>query len=141
VSYDVMELVKLKTETCCRCGVLFAMPATLQQAALDQRGPGGRRFWCPNGHEQWYVGESEAQQQKRRAERVERALEASRAYGRAVQDQLDASTRSNRALRAVNTRTRRRIARGVCPCCNRTFADLSAHMAGQHPDYAGEQEG
>ena len=33
------------------------------------------------------------------------------------------------------TRIKKRVANGVCPCCNRTFKDLAAHMSTQHPDY------
>jgi hypothetical protein len=33
------------------------------------------------------------------------------------------------------TRIKKRVAAGVCPCCNRSFKDLARHMAGQHPDY------
>jgi hypothetical protein len=39
------------------------------------------------------------------------------------------------ATRGVVTRIRNRVANGVCPCCNRTFADLHRHMASQHPEF------
>lgn len=35
----------------------------------------------------------------------------------------------------VCTRTRNRIAAGVCPCCNRTFQNLADHMRTLHADY------
>lgn len=38
--------VKMKTTTCCACGVSFAMPDTLME---DLRNT-GRDFFCPNGH-------------------------------------------------------------------------------------------
>lgn len=43
-----------------------------------------------------------------------------------------------RAQKGQNTRLKKRIAAGVCPCCNRSFANLREHMAGQHPDFTGE---
>jgi len=43
--------------------------------------------------------------------------------------------RQKAAAKGQLTKTKRRVANGVCPCCNRTFADLSAHMHGQHPEY------
>jgi hypothetical protein len=125
--------IHLVTEQCCNCGVLFALPDQLRRQLLDHP---RRQFWCPNGHGQWYVGETEAQQLKRHAEQLERALAAEQAVATHERDQRRAAERSNAALRAVNTRTRRRIAAGVCPCCRRTFQDLASHMAGQHPQYA-----
>lgn len=139
-TYTIAGRVKLETETCCRCGVLFAMPADLRQQCLDHP---GRGFYCPNGHSLQYGGKSAAEQAKEaqeRADRLARQLNDERTYATGLRDQLGASTRSNRALRAAHTRTRNRIARGVCPCCNRTFADLARHMAGQHPDYAGSDQ-
>lgn len=38
--------------------------------------------------------------------------------------------------KGVVTRTRNRIANGVCPCCDRSFTNLQRHMASKHPDYA-----
>jgi hypothetical protein len=43
---------------------------------------------------------------------------------------------SRRAEKAAKTRIKNRIAKGVCPCCNRTFQDLQRHMTTKHPDYA-----
>jgi hypothetical protein len=33
------------------------------------------------------------------------------------------------------TRITKRAKAGVCPCCNRTFKQLAAHMASQHPTF------
>lgn len=38
--------------------------------------------------------------------------------------------------RGVVTKTKNRIGKGVCPCCNRTFVELARHIATKHPDYA-----
>ncbi len=132
-----MELVTLVTHECPTCGVLHAIPRGILQQGLDNRGPNGRVFYCPNGHRWWFTGKSEAEQEKERADRLARQLDAARAQTTHERDQRHATERSNRALRAVNTRTRKRIAAGMCPCCRRTFANLAEHMSGQHPDYAG----
>ena len=47
-------------------------------------------------------------------------LVAERARDKAVKDK-----------RAVE----KRIAHGVCPCCNKTLADLSNHMVTEHKDF------
>lgn len=51
-------------------------------------------------------------------------------------DQLEAERRAHAATKGQLTKTRKRVAGGVCPCCNRSFVNLGRHMAGQHPDYA-----
>lgn len=132
----VSATAELITEECCCCGVLFAMPVELKRQCRDQPGPGGKSFYCPNGHSQHYTGKSKAQVERERGDRLARWLEAANARATSEYDQRQAAERSNRALRAVNTRTRKRIAAGLCPCCRRTFQDLAKHMAGQHPDYA-----
>jgi hypothetical protein len=123
----IKELTTLDTVSCYRCGVLFALPTSLMRRLLDT----GATFYCPSGHPQHFTDTTED-----RLRRAERLLELSRASRRAAQDQADAAERSNRALRGANTKLRKRVAAGVCPCCSRTFQDLARHMAGQHPNYA-----
>lgn len=130
---EVTAHATLTTEECCRCGILFAMPADYRQTLVNHP---GRTFFCPAGHPQHYTGKTDAQRERERGDRLERDLAAARARATAAEDQAQASERSRRALRAAHTRTKRRVAAGVCPCCNRTFADLAGHMTGQHPDYA-----
>ncbi|HEX9950777.1 MAG TPA: hypothetical protein VGB53_03340 [Rubricoccaceae bacterium] len=47
-------------------------------------------------------------------------------------NQVEAERQKRRAAaqKGAHTRTKKRIAAGVCPCCNRTFQDLARHMAG-----------
>lgn len=122
---------KLVTEICCNCGVMFAIPYELQQQLLQKRGPNGKRFYCPNGHNQYYVGKSDAQ----RAKELEEQLHWSRTRNRGLEDQLEMSERSKAAYKGHLTRTKKRVGNGVCPCCNRTFQNLHDHMKTQHPEY------
>ena len=41
--------------------------------------------------------------------------------------------------KAAKTRLKNRVGKGVCPCCNRSFANLKRHMASQHPEFAGDE--
>lgn len=114
----------LVRETCCNCHISFGMTKAMREARLEDL----KTFYCPNGHAQHYTG-------KPTSERLRQRLEWAEARERALRDQKDATERSYRALKGVVTRTKRRIAAGVCPCCNRTFQDLHRHMSGQHPAY------
>ena len=40
-----------------------------------------------------------------------------------------------RAQKAAKTKLIKRIKNGICPCCNRTFKQLAAHMKNKHPEY------
>jgi hypothetical protein len=91
----------------------------------------GRTFYCLNGHEQHY---SESTKQKLRE--AKDALARERARADQLRADRDAADRRVSAAKGQVTKIKNRVGRGVCPCCNRTFADLGAHMATKHPDYA-----
>lgn len=114
----------LEVHCCCVCGIHFGVPFRL----LQQKRQKGGTFYCPNGHQ---LGWNETE-----LDRLRKQAERARAAETAARDQRDASERSNRALRGVITRERRRVANGVCPCCGRHFEQLQRHMETQHPDYA-----
>lgn len=130
--FDVGVLGNIEFHTCGNCGVTWGMSETY----LDLRRVDGKDWCCPNGHEwHWTPGKTEAQKL-----REQLADERSRS-GRiaADRDQLKASLRTQKGLttRARNDKARliARVANGVCPCCNRTFKQLAAHISSQHPQY------
>lgn len=125
---------RLATEVCCACAVPFAMPDSLQREA---RKDPDQWFWCPNGHKQHYA-ESEADKLRRQLEASRLRADRAETTARRQRERAQAAERSATAYKGVATRQRNRIARGVCPCCNRQFPSLRDHMAVKHPRYAGE---
>jgi hypothetical protein len=124
-------LTTLTVIECGECGVAFAMADSF----IAQRRKDHQIWYCPNGHQRYYSGENEA-------ERLKRELEDERSRTRFYRERQEVEARSRvaaehqaRAYKGVATRVKRRIAVGVCPCCNRTFQDLQRHMSGQHPDF------
>lgn len=111
---------ELITETCFSCGVLFALTEDFRKQRLRDR----KNFYCPNGHDQHYVGETDADR-----------LRKAQARETALRDQLDASVRDAEQVRQALLRDRQRFVNGVCPCCNRSFENVRRHMSNQHPDY------
>jgi uncharacterized small protein (DUF1192 family) len=79
---------------------------------------------------------------ERQLKSEEKAREANEAWlrRRIVRAEADAESakRSRNAYKGLFGRTKKRVAAGVCPCCNRTFENLARHMAGEHPGYAGK---
>lgn len=118
-----VDKVRLVTEECCNCGVVWAFPEEMQDKCLRDH---SRRFYCPNGHSQFYTGKTEEQKLR---ERLEREQERAR----------ELETQKNR-ISSNYSRMRKRVASGVCPCCNRTFQNLMAHMRTEHPDFGGEKQ-
>ncbi|HYC31767.1 MAG TPA: hypothetical protein VEB59_05720, partial [Gemmatimonadales bacterium] len=59
---------------------------------------------------------------------------------REVSEQRDQTAASLRSTKGVVTKIKRRVAGGVCPCCNRTFSDLARHMSGKHPGWGNGEE-
>lgn len=110
----------LVTETCYKCGVLFAMT----EDYWERRHRRQDTFHCPNGHPQAYQGKTDTEK-----------LKDAKAREVALQDQLGAAVREAEAARAALIRDRHRFANGVCPCCNRSFENVRRHMSTQHPDY------
>jgi hypothetical protein len=121
----------LETQTCGACGIEFAAPKSF----FDERRKDHKKNWyCPNGHARIFTGETEA-------ERLARELEAERNAAARLRADLGAKTKSVIALRGQVTKSRKRAAAGVCPCCKRTFRQLAAHMGMKHPDYAAQDIG
>jgi hypothetical protein len=119
----VIREITLVEVHCGRCDLTFAVPDYWQR---DRRAT-GESWWCPNGHERVYREPENA--------RLKRELEAARARATHAEDQRQAAERSAAAHRGQATRLRKRVANGVCPCCNRSFQNLHRHMSTQHPDY------
>lgn len=109
---------------CWVCGCNFAVDQFLLNNMREQ----DKVCHCPNGCRLGF-GESKASQ-------LEKQLTAERARHDQTRATLGDARRSNIALRGVVTRTKKRVGKGVCPCCNRHFRELERHMADMHPEYA-----
>jgi hypothetical protein len=123
-----------KTIECCRCATGFAVEAGL----YEQRRQDHESFWCPNGHEQHFTGKTVDQ---RRIEQLEHQVASEQARAKRERHSREwAESRAKGAniqagkAKAAKRRLEARIARGVCPCCHRTFKQLAAHMKTKHPE-------
>lgn len=120
---------------CAQCKEPFVLhpetEATLRRSS--------QTFHCPWGHPQSFrQGPSDADLLRKERDTLKQqmaqrddTIRAERAWREAAQNQA-------RAYKGVATRVKNRVSQGVCPCCNRTFANLHRHMAGQHPTFASD---
>jgi hypothetical protein len=123
---------RLADETCCNCGIQFAMPADFQARRRDDH----EWFYCPRGHKQHYTGETETARLRRELQAVRAEAERTQAYlnSRICAEKSAANGAAIRAgkAKAKLARTLERIGAGVCPHCQRTFKQLAAHMKCKH---------
>jgi hypothetical protein len=119
------------TQECVNCGVPFGMPRSLDESFRQS----GKSFCCPNGHWQSYSETVEVKLRKE-LERREAELLREKNTSEFWRTQKQEAERRVSAQKAVTTKLKKRISHGVCPCCHRTFKQLAAHIAMQHPEYA-----
>lgn len=122
--------------TCPACGVRHAIPADLNHQAKLSRGQLGRQIYCPNGHSWHYTGKTDADREREAREAAERQVLYLQNRRTELETRLEHAKHEIRGQKAAKTRIKNRIAKGVCPCCNRTFQDLQRHMTTQHPEFA-----
>lgn len=126
MSYTIHYNIALETESCFRCGVIFAMPSELRKHCLDN----GATFYCPNGHGQVYC--RSRQKELEDAQRQLRESKCETLRERQLRELAE-------AVAAKLERKLKRVARGVCPCCKRSFQNLQAHMKTKHPEQLAEE--
>lgn len=126
----ITRSITIKSVSCGSCGILFGLDSAFMDARLDD----GKSFYCPNGD---FISWKAANEAERIELRLRMELDAARSLARRESERARTADYQRRAAKGQLTKTKKRVAAGVCPCCNRTFQNLGRHMAGQHPDYAG----
>lgn len=122
------EQVTLVEMVCGECGITFAMPQRFQEERLERPGS----FYCPNGHCRTY--------RETEIKRLRRELEESKADFAREREAHFAEQRAHEQTQKKVKQVHRRVSNGVCPCCHRTFKQLSAHMKIKHPAYVATAE-
>jgi hypothetical protein len=118
---------------CPTCFIHYAAP----RALFDKRNDEGGNWHCPNGHtivfRQTALAKAQAEAEALRHERDQ--LKQNEAW---FVERLDTERKEKRALKGQLTKVHKRVGNGVCPCCNRSFADLKRHMASKHAGFKAE---
>jgi hypothetical protein len=127
-------------ETCPNCKVQHSIPMHLYTAA--QQAAPNISIYCPNGHKWHYKSEAQVREEdliRQERDRLKQRLAEKDDDIKLARDQRDHQEKRAIALKGHVTRIKNRVAAGVCPCCNRTFGNLAAHMATKHKDYKKEK--
>jgi hypothetical protein len=123
-SVNFTEEIQIVVEACINCGVPFGLEGKYRKDLLRT----GKTFYCPNGHPQVFSNSLETQ------------LKQARENAQWWKNEAEEKARSLSATRGVLTRTKNRIAKGICPCCHRQFISVAEHMKKQHPSYLTEED-
>lgn len=130
MSATTWKTLTIAAVECGACHMWFGLEASyLADVRLT-----GELFYCPAGHHIRYA-DNENQRLKDELAREKHRREQAQAEADRQRERVDQRDRSLVAVRGHHTRLKRRVAAGVCPCCNRSFQNLHRHMAGQHPNY------
>lgn len=112
---------------CWVCGVPFGLSQAFKDSIQNHDGA----FYCPRGCKLGF-GKSRLTVLAEEKAASERRLQAE--LNSANHARLVAEKERDSAVRAKR-KVERRIAHGVCPCCNKTFSDIANHMLTEHKDF------
>lgn len=123
MGYALRQDVQLETHECGECGIVFAAP----RAFWDERRRTGKGWSCPNGHSRIFT-ETDVQ-------KLQKQLDAEKHRAEMFRREADEQRKQAIAARGQVTKARNKLARvdkGVCPECNRSFANVARHMRSKH---------
>ncbi len=120
------ETVTLEQLICDACGITFAVPHTW----LEGKQRTSSAFFCPNGHNLSYA--------KSTVDLLREQLQSEHERRRQVELQLTSANDQLTATKRELQQHKKRVANGVCPCCNRSFVQLQRHMKTKHPEYSAQ---
>lgn len=127
-------MTTLVTKHCPVCFICYAIPQAMQEERLAN----GGSWHCPNGHSLHFTETTVDKLTRERDRLKQRAAQLEDAAGQAWAE-ADAERRRAAAARGQVTKLKKRVSNGVCPCCNRTFANLQRHMSTQHAGFTVEE--
>ncbi len=124
----------------CSCGGTYAVSKQVYDSCRE-RGGGWHCPYCRGGVS-WGI-DTENNKLKRLLANVEKekaalaaAVEQQRQRKNEALAEADHFRRSRDGMKGVVAKIKKRVGRGVCPCCNRHFPNLQRHMETQHPEVA-----
>lgn len=130
-TYAFDHVVRLTTLSCCECGVIFGIPASLEESLRKSHA----WFFCPAGHAQHFAGESDVERLKKQNQDLQKRLEWAQQSAKLATEEATKVTkkldRANKERKAL----KKRIKEGLCPCCHESFPNLQLHMMDKHPDF------
>lgn len=119
---------------CCyeNCGRTFAMTSTMENHYRNNK----KAFTCPycKGTQGFY-GKNKEERLKDKIDMLKDEVAFSESQVKKERTRTNHAKRQTAYQKGVTTKLKNRMKNGICPCCNRTFKQLAAHMKNKHPEY------
>ncbi len=117
---------------CGECGGTYAICSNYHRQQKEE----GGSWTCPYCKVGWgYSGRGKNAELRKKLLQQAAAHDQTRAALHNARELCRITESRRRAELGAKTKLKNRIANGVCPCCNRSFKQLAAHMRTQHPDW------
>lgn len=108
--------------SCGECGIDFYVPYWFYKERKDH----GKGWVCPNGHHRVYREPDN--------ERLQRELDATKQRLEIAKNDAHRETQLRMKAEDAKRRLEKRIQKGVCPHCHRSFPNVRRHMETKHPE-------
>lgn len=132
MSETITQPVTFTQINCGECGGTYA----INERYREQKWQQGGGWHCPYCSVAWgYFNDNELARTKKALEQQKSNTEWYRQQAEARGKALNTERHRVIGYKGVIAKTKKRLAHGVCPCCQRTFQDLARHMQSKHPDY------
>lgn len=130
----IQEVITFSKQVCGGCSTPFYMPTDLMNRLIKEHGT----FYCPKGCCRNYCGETdETKLMKQLAEEQQKRIRETNALRQEILlKEMDVKNEKKKNVKVK--RDLNRLKKGVCPCCNRSFANLHNHLVNEHPHYTGK---
>ena len=130
---------ELHVVICGECGGTYA----LAKRYVDKKREHGGFWTCPYCKCGWGFSaeDSDVKQLEKKLARQIEATEGQRLRKVEAMGQRDYFESSRNGMKGALRKEQKkmdRVKNGVCPCCNRHFANLERHIKGQHPEFKNE---
>lgn len=114
---------------CGTCGVTYGV----QSSFLDNRRKDKGEWRCINTNCKtiWWYGES-------CEEKLKKELSSTKEQLKREEIERKLNEKRARAFKGLYNQTKKKIAKGVCPCCDQVFKNVRRHMRRQHPEWEKE---
>lgn len=120
----VQVTIELTQINCGECGGTYAINERYRQQKYNH----GDSWNCPYCKVSWGYEKGELT-------RTKEALEAEKRRHQETLSRANAAEQARIVAERATARLKKRVSAGTCPCCKRTFSQLSKHMANKHPDF------
>lgn len=120
-------------DRCPNCHTLHAFSKEIYLSAHE--GKEKASIYCPRGHGWHYTGKTDLQKKQDEIDELNRRIQRKVQNEAYLEDEIKAARHQAAAFKGVITKIKKRVGKGVCPCCNRHFSDLERHMKNKHSEF------